>query len=181
MNERRRTLLEVTEARGLRPSYELALLSLLGSSSPEVDTSAGGSANGSSIGTLSDGTTERRETSGGSSCIGTGSSKGSCTGSAEAGATIGGSCQPRVFWIGESTGREGSLDCCADSVWCISDAREKSNGRREARRTRRRRRWFKPTRIRMRTITAAIDAAIAATGTELLIHDKYAIERLDGK
>jgi hypothetical protein len=87
------TLLDVTEARTSGASYELALLSLLGTSPSGVGTSAGGSANGSGTAGSANGSgtgtrgitwgrigvTERLETLDDLSSIGTGSTMGSCS------------------------------------------------------------------------------------------------------
>lgn len=169
-------MLEVTEARGSCISYELALLSLLGSSPSGVDTSAGGSANGSGTETgriaLVRGGVTKREVLDGPSSVETWSAKGFCACSAKAEAATGGSFQPPVLRKGGDTGREYNLECGIASVSCISGVRVMLKVGREARRKCRRRRYHRPTRIRMRTTAAAVDAAIAAIGTELLIRDQ---------
>jgi len=145
------------------------LLSLLGNLFPEEDTSTGGSANGSGTGMrriarVRDGASERWEVLGGLSSIETGSTKGSCVRTAGPNAAAGGSFQSPVAWMGGSTGREGDR---ADSSR-VSRACEKLNGVRKAPRIRCLRRWNKKPKTRMkRTITAEVEAAIAATGTDL--------------
>jgi len=108
-----------------------------------------------------DDASERRELLGGLSSIETGSTKGSCASTTEPNAVAGGSFQPPVAWMGGSTGREGIR---TDSSR-VSKACEKLNGVRKVRCFRR---WHKKPKTRMiKTITAEVDAAIVATGTDL--------------
>jgi len=158
--------LDVVEAPGPWLSYELALLSLLGNSFPEEDTSTGESANGSGTGMrritgLRDAPPERRESLGGLSTIETRSSKGSCASTAEPNAAAGVSSQTPVVCKGGSTGREGDRkDSSRVSRTC--EKSRKTPGVRCFRRTHK-----KPITITIRTITVEMEAAIAATGTDL--------------
>ena len=170
-----RTLLEDIDARAMDPSYVLPLLSLLSPpSSWDVDTSAGGSANGLSVDAgrgAGDGANARwvAHVRGGSSGIrvalgGFFSSVefGSANGSAAARA---GSL---MVTIGGSSVTSLNSGCCCISGAGAGPSGEKFDASREARWTLFRvRRNTKPTSRRMKMTAAETGATTAATGTDL--------------
>lgn len=115
----KRTLLNVTEARASRTSYQL------GASLCEENMTTGGSANGSAIETRRIGRVLNDSIEGRKALVETGSAKGSFADSAEANAAAGGSFQPRGPWVGRRVGKVGSSDCGTNSS-CVPGVCEKS-------------------------------------------------------